>query len=573
MAAKEATLVVDSMTVHPGDSLDKLLLRERLFARLRLAGLVLLAAGFGLDPRPIGVPLVLVLQVTGAVFILNLAAWALLRFRRISRIVMLLGAIGDVLFLVFVISISGGFVSPLWPLVFVLIAAATLRFGTWGGFMTALAFAGIQITYGTLDPGGAGTHFESVVRSLVFVAVALMLGWVIHLERRQTSIESERAHQALQRSQSEVKSFAVLTDAMSSNTNYQSTLRQMLELSMRSLRSRGQSDDSMAGMILLFNTQPGDSLLVAAHAQLGEPDEARCLSPISGGIKTVLNTVDPIMLRDARRDPLLGHFDIIQKYPAAAILPLRSGLMLFGVAVFMGHEKLLDVFSQRLELMEAYTTQAAIAVQNAQLFAQLGAERNRIVDSEERVRHELARDLHDGPVNQVASLAMGIDFARLLIDKEPQTAREELINLQRLAAKTARDMRTTMYRLRPLALESSGLNAALDQYITRLKAERDKPELHFAAPDALAFEKRLTSNSATMVFDIMNEAIGNALKHAEAQNIWVELRSSGNGLVASRGSLGMINIHERAALALGDASIESEPGRGTTVSVRVPLSA
>jgi hypothetical protein len=82
------------MTVHPGDSLDKLLLRERLFARLRLAGLALLAAVFVLYPRPIGVPLVLALQVIGAGFMLSLAAWALLRFRRISRIVTLLSA-GD----------------------------------------------------------------------------------------------------------------------------------------------------------------------------------------------------------------------------------------------------------------------------------------------------------------------------------------------------------------------------------------------------------------------------------------------------------------------------------------------
>jgi signal transduction histidine kinase len=592
MAKKQATLAADSMTMHPGDSPDKMLLRERLFARLRLAGLVLLAAGFVLDPRPISVPLVLVLQVIGAGIMLTLAAWALLRFQRINRTVTLVGASGDVLFLLFFITISGGFGSPLWPLVFILIAAATLRYGTWGGITTALAFAGINIGFGVLGPGGSGSLDEAVVRSLVFVAVALVLGWVILLERRQTGLESEQTQQALQRSQSEVKSFAALTDTMSSNTNYQATLGQMLELSLRSLRSRGQTDDSMAGMILLFSAHPSDALLVAAQVQLDKPDEARHLSPIRGGIKTVLNAVEPIMLRDARRDPLLGQFDIIQKYPSAAILPLRSGLMMFGVAVFMGHEKLLDVFSQRLELMEAYTSQAAIAVQNAQLFAQLDAERNSVVDSEERVRHELARDLHDGPLNQVASLAMGLDFARLLIDKEPQKAREELINLQRLAAKTARDMRTTMYRLRPLALESAGLSAALEQYISRLKADHDKPELHFEAPDAAAFEKRLSVNAATMVFDIMNEAIGNALKHSEAQNIWVELHSSGNVLVAStrddgkgfdvaavqagytsRGSLGMVNIHERAALAQGDASIESEPGHGTTVSVRVPSSA
>ena len=263
---------------------------------------------------------------------------------------------------------------------------------------------------------------------------------------------------------------------------------------------------------------------------------------------------------------------------------------MFGVAVFLGHDKLLDLYSQRHELMQAYAAQAAVAIQNTQLFAQVEAERNRIVDNEERVRHELARDLHDGPVNQVASLAMGIDFARVLLDKEPQTARAELINLQRLAAKTARDMRTTMYRLRPLALESAGLNVALEQYIARLRSELTRPALHFAAPDAAAYERRLSSNTATMVFDIMNEAIGNALKHAQAENIWVELHASGSTLVASarddgrgfdvagvqagyasRGSLGMLNIQERAELVQGEASIASEPGRGTTVSVRVPL--
>jgi signal transduction histidine kinase len=580
------------MTLQSDDSLDKVLPRERQFVRMRLIVLALLACALWLDLRPIGVPLPLALEVTGAGFILNLAVWAFVKFQRVRRLVTLAAAIGDVLFLVFFIAISGGGASPLWPLTFVLIAAMTLRYDTLGGLIAALAFSGIHITYGALDPVRPGPLYEAVVSSVMFVTMALMVGWVIHSERRQTNIESDQAHQALQHSQFEVKSFATLTGTMSSNTNYQTTLRLMLELSMRSLRSRGQSNDTMAGMILLFNTQLGDTLIVAAHSQLRPPDDSRCLSPITGGIKTVLNTVDPLMLSDARRDPLLSQFDIIQNCPAAAILPLRAGLMLFGVAIFVGSAKLLEVFSLRLELMEAYATQAAIAVQNAQLFDQLSAERNSVVDHEERVRHELARDLHDGPLNQVASLAMGIDFARVLLDKEPQSAREELVNLQRLAAKTARDMRTTMYRLRPLALESAGLSAALDKYVNRLQAEHETPAFHYSAPDAASFEPRLSSNAATMVFDIINEAISNALKHAGAQNIWVDLQSSGNMLVAStrddgkgfdvaavqsdytsRGSLGMLNIQERAALAEGDASIESEPGHGATISVRVPLSA
>ena len=89
----------------------------------------------------------------------------------------------------------------------------------------------------------------------------------------------------------------------------------------------------------------------------------------------------------------------------------------------------------------------------------------------------------------------------------------------------------------------------------------------------------------------MKEAISNTLKHAGAENIWVELHAGGNWLVASarddgkgfdvaavqanyatRGSLGMINIQERAELAQGEASIDSAPDHGTTITVRVPLS-
>ena len=580
------------MTAQSGDSLEKIAQRENVFALLRLSGLALLAAGFALDAQLSRLPLLLVLEVATGALVLSAAAWWLLRVRSLIRLIALLGAIGDAGILVFFISISGGFASPLWPFALALSAAATLRYGSRGGFFAALAFAALEIVFGAVSPLGLGVWLEAAVHGSVLVAVMLAFGWIIQLERRQMLLESDQAKLALQHSQSDVKSFAALTDGMAGNTDYRATLRQMLELSLRSLRARGQADDSLAGMILLYSSKAADELKLAAQVQLEDPDQARSLSPLSGAIQTVLSSVDPVMLRDARRDPLLSQFETIRKYPAAIVLPLRSGLVMFGVAVFLGHDKLLDLYSQRQELMQAYAVQAAIAIQNTQLFAQLEAERNHIVDNEERVRHELARDLHDGPVNQVASLAMGIDFARVLLDKEPQTARAELINLQRLAAKTARDMRTTMYRLRPLALESAGLSVAMDQYIARLRSEHTKPVLHFAAPDAASYERRLSSNSATMVFDIMNEAISNALKHAQAENIWVELHASGNMLVASarddgrgfdvagvqagyasRGSLGMLNIQERAELAQGDSSIVSVSGRGTTVSVRVPLGA
>lgn len=578
------------MTVNAADSLERLVNRERLFVWLRFTALLLVGAYFVIDPRPQLASLSLTLNVFLAAALANVAGWLLLRLHRFARWVAILGAALDAALLFYALVISGGPDSPLWPLTFVLIAATTLRFGLAGGGLTAIVFSAFQI-YNAVQLGSSDRdRFDADVSAVMFVGMALLVGRVMRFEQRQNLRENEQALIALQHSQGDVKAFAEMSGAMSANTNYEVTLRRMLDLTMRGLRQRGQTNDTMAGMILLFDLQTDDALVEVVQSQFGPPDEQKRLTPIAGGIKTVITTADPLLLRDARRDPLLCQFQIVEKYHSVAILPLRAGLTMFGVAVFAGTEKLIEVVSQRLELMEAYTNQAAIAIQNAQLFAQLSAERNNIIDSEEKVRHELARDLHDGPVNQVASLAMGLDFARRLLEKEPAKAAEELSNLHKLATKTARDMRLTMYRLRPLALETAGLSTALDQYLGRLRAENSRPAFHYSASPPENFEPHLSSNAATMVFDILKEAISNSLKHAGAENIWVDLRAGGNWLVASarddgkgfdvgavqagyatRGSLGMINIQERAELAQGEATIDSARGRGTTVTVRVPL--
>lgn len=572
-------------------SLTRLIDREYLFVKLRFGALLLLLTVLAIDPEK-RAAFPLTLYVVGAGILLNFLAWLLLHLQRLARGIALFSSIGEALFLLYFLVISGGSQSSLWSLVFVLIAATALRHGTQGGLFTAAIFSIVSLTYAVREPGDPSVAFyQALVRSLAFWVMALMVGWVIHHEQTQSLKESEQAQQALQHTQFDVEAFTTLTGTMARNTNYQIALQEMLDLSMRGLRTRSYLGDQMAALILLFESTKEETLFVAASRNLPSADEGRRLTPIEGAIKTVLNTVDPLFLKDARRDPLLSQFAVIDKLPAASILPLRAGLMLFGVVIYVGTERLLDSFRRRIDLMEAYATQAAIAVQNAQLYAQLRNEHDRVIDNEEKVRHDLARDLHDGPINAVASLTMGIDFARRLMDEEPKKAREELETLHRLAAKTARDMRMTMYSLRPLALESLGLSAALEQYLARLQAEHEQPKLHYAGPNPNAFEARLSSNAAKMVFDIMREAVGNALKHAEAKNVWVNLRVNGSWLVASttddgkgfdvnavmknystRGSLGMINIQERAELAQGDARIESAPGKGTTVTVQVPLS-
>ena len=125
--------------------------------------------------------------------------------------------------------------------------------------------------------------------------------------------------------------------------------------------------------------------------------------------------------------------------------------------------------AEHAELLTIFCNQATIALQNASLYESLRVERDKIVDQEEQARHKLARNLHDGPTQDVAAIAMRLNFARLLIDRDPARARAELARLEDLAHRTVREIRSMLFTLRPVILETEGLVAALNQYADNLR--------------------------------------------------------------------------------------------------------
>jgi signal transduction histidine kinase len=145
-----------------------------------------------------------------------------------------------------------------------------------------------------------------------------------------------------------------------------------------------------------------------------------------------------------------------------------------------------------------------------------------------------------------------------------------------------------LFELRPLVLESQGLRATLEQYLERFKNGAKEPRILLEAGDLN--DVRLGSKAEGTLFNIIQEAINNALKHARAAHIWVRLSREGDHLVTvvqddgagfdmqsvlrsyeKRGSFGLLNIDERARLVGGHAEITSTPGNGTTVKVIVPI--
>ena len=240
-----------------------------------------------------------------------------------------------------------------------------------------------------------------------------------------------------------------------------------------------------------------------------------------------------------------------------------------------------------MELLEAVCNQAIIAMQNARLYQTLQEEKERIVEVEEDARKKFARDLHDGPTQQVAAIAMRANFIRRLFERDPGQAAEELYKVEELARRTTKEIRHMLFTLRPLVLESQGLEAALKSLADKMQDGHDQNVLVEAEEDA---EEMLDKHVQGVLFYIAEEAITNARKHAEASIIWVRLRLRGeifaleiedNGVgfnvgavdasYDQRGSLGMVNMRERAELVNGIHRIQSSEGRGTKITVLVPL--
>jgi signal transduction histidine kinase len=378
-----------------------------------------------------------------------------------------------------------------------------------------------------------------------------------------------------------LRSLLLMTANLNSTLNYERVLEMTLDLAHNALEDT--RDRRLISALMLFTK---DDLFIAAARGFPQADLRVTLPGASGVLGETLVNVQTHITRDPRNDPELKRFVALHKSSVAISLPLVVGLEIYGLLVF-GHPDG-EYFSQpRVEILEAVAQQSMIALQNAKLYSDLEQEKERIAEIQEEARHKLARDLHDGPTQSIGAIAMRVNFARRLVQRDANQAAEELFKIEELARRTTKEIRQMLFTLRPLVLESEGLVAGLHQLSEKME-ENHGQAVVIEAEDKVADDLELGKQG--VIFFIVEEAVNNARKHAEASRILVRLRrkkdllyleieDNGKGFDVERvqsnydqrGSLGMINLHERTELVNGIIKINSHPGGGTKISVTIPV--
>jgi signal transduction histidine kinase len=364
---------------------------------------------------------------------------------------------------------------------------------------------------------------------------------------------------------------------LSTTANYQNVLNVALGESQKLV-------PHTCSAVLLSTGQP-DELFVAASQSFAPEDRAARLTVGKGAIGMTLRQPDPCIIADLGGEPEVLAIHTLARCRSACLIPLRSGLNTYGLMI-VASDKAAAFDQEQLGKLAALASYALVALQNAQLIYDLRQEREKLLSKEEEVRHQLARDLHDGPAQALAAITMNVEFIKRLLERDPPRVLPELDKLGQLAKRTTHEVRTMLFELRPLALETQGLDVTLAQYLERFQGNGTQIIL-----EAENISAHLDTKTEGTLFNIIQESINNALKHAKADHIWVRLRQTATTLEAEvqddgrgfdlakvkasyekRGSFGLLNIEERATLVGGVAEMQSAPGHGTRVKVVVPLS-
>jgi signal transduction histidine kinase len=236
-------------------------------------------------------------------------------------------------------------------------------------------------------------------------------------------------------------------------------------------------------------------------------------------------------------------------------------------------------------LIQALAGSAGVALEYVKLSEELAAERLRVVKVVEEERHRLARELHDGVAQTLANAAISIELVTRRAKTDVDGALVDLVDLRARLVDQQKGLRDILFALRPLALEDGGLPAAVEALAKRINGVNGS----HVVTRRVESKRRLAPEVEAGAFTVIREAANNAIKTGRAANVAIDVYDDTGAVVAmveddgqgfdvatvlqtyaKRGSLGLLQMRESARLIGAQLSLDSSPGQGTKVRLRIP---
>jgi signal transduction histidine kinase len=321
------------------------------------------------------------------------------------------------------------------------------------------------------------------------------------------------------------------------------------------------------------------SLTVQQGIQLPAAPPFSSAIPLSQVTDWVVKHGEPFVLPHPVADLEIPWASPLTASCAYAGFPMRVGGQTLGVlSVLRDTKRQFNV--DEVALLATIADQVAVSVENARLHKQ--AERAAVM--EERAR--LARELHDSVTQSLYSVTLLADATRDFAESgEWDRAKHYMSRISENTRQALKEMRLLIYELRPPLIERDGLVEALSQRLNAVEG-RAGVEVRLLAQEW----NNMPVSVEEDLYLIAQEALNNALKHASATEVMVQLRASADGVslevvdngkgfnvdsVRRKGGMGLLSMRQRAERLGGRLTILSAPGQGTSIKVdlRTPVSA
>ncbi|MGZ9235902.1 MAG: response regulator, partial [Anaerolineales bacterium] len=396
--------------------------------------------------------------------------------------------------------------------------------------------------------------------------------------------QQREAMQEIKRQANRTQALLQVASQLNSQLELKTVLKTICEITNRAIRATGTT--------VVLQIVPKDVFRVMAaishDPELKASQEPRFEVPkeIFEGLLTRENPV--VVIRDVREEPALPYFESFKKADVrtVAIAALFRGKDLIGalVSAFTRQPRILP--EDEIALLRGLADQASSAIENAELFEQVRAGRERqrklaksLVDIQEAERRHIARELHD----HLGQLLTGLQF--MLETTKSQSSGKQRSNLEEIQSSVTDiigQVREMSLNLRPSMLDDMGLVPTLKWHFERFTHQTDI-HINFKSDEVL---NRFPADIETAAYRIVQEALTNVARHARVKSVfvglaiqenvlWVEVVDHGQGFDASaileRPSSGLVGMRERAELAGGYLVVRSVLEQGTQVIAALPI--